>query len=376
MTDNQPRRPVPLGSSVPPANADDQVRPDVRALDGYSTGEQQPGFIKLNTNECAYPPSPRVREALAPISDEALRLYPDPTSRRLREIAAACFSVRPDQIIAGNGSDDCLTIIYRTFLAHGDSVCCPWPSYGLYDTLASIQGSNIFHVGYKRSAANWELPRELAGSGARLTLVANPNNPSSTLTPVAALRRLAESLAGILVIDEAYVDFALGVDPDASILPHLDAHPNVIVLRSFSKSYSLAGARLGLLFAAEPLVAQMNKVKDSYNVNVITQALGSAALQDREYHAQVIGRTLHEKARLETELAALGWTWPAARGNFLLCEVGPGAGAIVRSLRDARILVRYWDTAELRTSVRVTIGSPEQNTALLTALGNLAASPP
>jgi histidinol-phosphate aminotransferase len=374
MTDDKPpqQQRRPATTELPPRrNIIDHVRPDVRSLAGYSTGEQQPGFIKLNTNECAYPPSPNVEEALARISVEALRLYPDPTSRRLRETAAARFAVRPDQIIAGNGSDDCLTIAYRTFLSPGDGVCCPWPSYGLYDTLAGIQGSNISHVGYRRSATEWELPDELAGSGARLTLIANPNNPSSTLTPVAELRRLADRLDGILVIDEAYVDFALGADPLASILPHLDAHPNLVVLRTFSKSYSLAGARLGLMFASELLVAQMNKVKDSYNVNVVTQAMGAEALRDRDYHAKVISRTLEEKARLERELTALGWTWPRAWGNFLLCQVGSRAAAIARGLRDAKILVRYWDTPDLRESVRVTVGNADQNTALLTALGSL-----
>ncbi|MBC8133326.1 MAG: aminotransferase class I/II-fold pyridoxal phosphate-dependent enzyme, partial [Deltaproteobacteria bacterium] len=149
---------MPVPSNVINPRAIDYVRADVRALAGYTTGEQQPGFIKLNTNECAYPPSPRVREALLQIADESLRLYPDPTSSRLREVAAARFGVRPGQIIAGNGSDDCLTIVYRTFLPHGHNVSCPWPSYGLYDTLAGIQGANIFHVNYRRSGTHWDLP--------------------------------------------------------------------------------------------------------------------------------------------------------------------------------------------------------------------------
>ena len=263
-----------------------------------------------------------------------------------------------------------MTIICRTFLGPGQSAACPWPSYGLYDTLAGIQGAPIHHVNYHRVETRWELPEALATTGARLTLVANPNNPSSTLTPVSELRALAERLNGILVVDEAYVDFALGVDPTASMLPHLDAHPNVIVLRTFSKSYSLAGARLGLLFAAESLVAQMNKVKDSYNVNAITQALGTAALQDRKHYAQVMSQTLREKSRLEEELAGFGWRWPAAWGNFLLCDVGDGTRArqIFEGLRGRNILVRYWDTPELRNSIRITVGSPEQNSALLAAL--------
>jgi histidinol-phosphate aminotransferase len=346
------------------------VRPDIRALVSYTTGEQQPGSIKLNTNECAYDPSPQVRAALAAIADESLRLYPDPHSRHLREIAASRFSLQPEQIIAGNGSDDCLTILFRTFLTPGDRVACPWPSYGLYDTLAAIQGVDVVHVNYARSATHWNLPEGLVTTGARLIVVANPNNPSSTLVPVDHLRLLAERLDGILVVDEAYVEFALGAGGGAraSMLPHLDAHPNLVVLRTFSKSYSLAGARLGLLFAAAPLVAEMVKVKDSYNVNAITQALGAAALQDRAHHADVISRTLQERARLEQRLAAFGWTWPEAWGNFLLCEIGARAREIFEGLRARKILVRYWDTPELRTSLRITVGRPEQNDALLAAL--------
>ncbi len=352
----------------PQRSATDYVRADIRALPAYTTGEQQPGFIKLNTNECAYAPSPRVRQTLATVADESLRLYPDPHSDRLREIAATRFAVRPEQIIAGNGSDDCLTILYRTFLGPNDRVACPWPSYGLYDTLAGIQGVTLTHVPYQLAGGKWELPSGLLTSGARVVIVANPNNPSSTLAPVTTLRRLADTLDGILIIDEAYVDFALGADLNASVLPHLDAHPNLIVLRTFSKSYSLAGARLGLLFAAAPLVAQMNKVKDSYNVNVVTQLLGIAALEDRAHHADVIARTLREKSRLEDALTSFGWTWPEARGNFLLCEVGPRAREIFEALRARKILVRYWDTAELRTCLRISVGNAEQNDALLAGL--------
>jgi len=344
------------------------VRAGIRALQGYTPGEQQPGFTKLNTNESALAPSPRVREVLGGIADESLRLYPDPVSKHLREVAAERFGVRAEQILAGNGSDDCLTILYRTFLDPGDRVAFAWPSYGLYDTLAGIQGAAVTRVPYDRQPERWTLPEALATAGARLTLVANPDNPSSTLAPVAALRRLAERVDGILVVDEAYVDFALGVEPDATMLRYLDQHPNLVVLRTFSKSYSLAGARLGLMFASAPLIEQMTKVKDSYNVNVISQALGAAALEDRAHHTELIRHTLVEKARVERALAGHGWKWPPAFGNFVLCHVGPRAAEIRDRLREHKILVRYWDTPELRESVRITIGSPAQNDALIAAL--------
>jgi len=331
---------------------------------GYTPGEQVVDCIKLNTNESAWPPSPRVHAALAGLHDDRLRKYPDPRARGLREIAATTYGVMPEQVLAGNGSDDCLTIIYRSLLGPGDRVACPWPTYGLYDDLAAIQGVPIEHVDWAR---DWALPTVLPRLGAKLVLLANPNNPSGTVVPVDQLRRLADALDGILVVDEAYVDFC----PGGSILPHLDAHPNVIVLRTFSKSYSLAGARLGLLFAAAPLVEAFMKVKDSYNVSALTQAAGIAALEDSEHHRDLIRRTLSERARLERELDSLGWTWPASGANFLLCEVGARAGELYRGLKDRGLLVRWWDRAGLNTKLRITVGTPEQTTLLMQHLREL-----
>lgn len=348
-----------------PAGAVRHLRRDIRAMSGYTPGEQVVDCIKLNTNESAWPPSPRVHEALR-LPDDALRKYPDPRAKRLREIAAATYGVSPDMVLAGNGSDDCLTIIYRAILGPGDRVACPWPTYGLYDDLAAIQGAPIEHVDW---AKDWALPAVLPRLGAKLVLLANPNNPSGTVVPVEQLRRLADALDGILVVDEAYVDFC----PGGSILPHLGQHPNVIVLRTFSKSYSLAGARLGLLFAAPALVAEFMKVKDSYNVNALTQAVGIAALEDRDHHRELVRRTLAERARLERELAALGWTWPASGANFLLCQVGERAGALYRGLKDRGLLVRWWDRPGLNDKLRITVGTPEQTNLLLQHLRGLLA---
>jgi histidinol-phosphate aminotransferase len=355
-------------------DARDLLRPAIRAMEGYVPGEQVPDATKLNTNEGAYPPSPRVMATLAAIADESLRLYPDPVSTRLREVAAARYGVSADQILVGNGSDDCLTILYRAFLDPGQRVACPWPTYGLYDTLASLQGATLSTVPFRQSGRRWELPADnrLARLRARMIILANPNNPSATLVPVDELRRLADATAGeaVVVVDEAYVDFALAAGIDASMLPYLDRHPNVVVLRSFSKSYSLAGARLGLLFAAAPLVSELLKVKDSYNVNAITQALGVAALEDRAYHDQVMRATLDQRARLEAALSDLGVTWPESGANFLLCEYGARAESVYQALRGEGLLVRWWGTAELRTKLRFSVGKPEDNDRLIDLLRN------
>jgi histidinol-phosphate aminotransferase len=345
------------------------VRPAIRKMQGYTPGEQVPDAIKLNTNEGAYPPSPRVMATLAGVADDSLRLYPDPTSRRLREAAAARYGVQPEQVIAGNGSDDCLTILYRTFLDVGERVACPWPTYGLYQQLAEIQGAKLVTVPFKISAKRWELPVDLGKHRAKMLILANPNNPSATIVPVDELRKLADaSPKALVVVDEAYVDFALADGIDASMLPYLNEHPNVVVLRTFSKSYSLAGARLGLLFAAPDLVAEMNKVKDSYNVNALTQALGTAALEDRKTHEEAMRSTLDERARLERELEALGLAWPESRANFVLVELGDRAEALYGKLKDAGVLVRWFKAPELRTKLRITVGRPDQNNRLLAAL--------
>jgi histidinol-phosphate aminotransferase len=351
------------------AGAVSLVRPAIRAMKGYTPGEQHAEAIKLNTNEGAFPPSPSVMATLGALNEDALRLYPDPTSARLREAAARRFSVTPEQVLAGNGSDDCLTILYRTFLDVGERVACPWPTYGLYQQLAEIQGAKLITVPFRQTSHRWELPHELGKQRAKMLILANPNNPSATLVPVDELRKLADaSPKSVVVIDEAYVDFALADGLDASMLPYLGQHPNLVVLRTFSKSYSLAGARLGLLFASPPLIDEMNKVKDSYNVNAVTQALGTAALEDRKAHEDAMRGTVDERAHLERELAALGLTWPESRANFVLVEFGERAEAVYRALKAAGVLVRWWSHAELRTKLRITVGRPDQNNRLLAAL--------
>jgi histidinol-phosphate aminotransferase len=376
-------RPVPV-RRVQPVNTPDStpsssaaalrhVRPDLLRLAPYTPGEQVGDCIKLNTNECPWGPSPAVMEALAAVSADRLRLYPDPVARALRETAAAVFGVDPAEVLAGNGSDDCLTMVYRTFTAPGDLIACPSPTYGLYETLAGMQGAVLAQLDYRVEGRDWLLPDSLCRRGAKLVIVANPNNPSGTLAPIDGLRRLADELDGVLVVDEAYIDFAETGGGKASMLPYLGQHPNLIVLRTFSKSYSLAGARLGLLFAHAPVVDQLMKVKDSYNVNVITQALGKAALDDRAYHLDLVQRTVAERRRLEAAFADFGWAWPVSAANFLLCDVGPHAERLYRGLKERGILVRWWNRPALSSKLRITVGRPDDNDRLLAALRELGA---
>jgi histidinol-phosphate aminotransferase len=358
--------------SIPPQSPVRLIREDIRGMRPYTPGEQILGCTKLNTNECAWPPSPRVREVLRAVADDRLRLYPDPLAGAVREAAARRFGGRPEQILVGNGSDDCLTILYRACCAAGGTVAAPWPTYGLYDTLAGIQGLTIEHHAMAlEGEAAWSLPESLFGSRARLVLIANPNNPSSTLIPPDQLSALADSLPdGLLVVDEAYVDFAR-CDGGASMLPRLERHPNLVVLRTFSKSLSLAGARLGLLWAHPELVLQFQKVKDSYNVNALSQAVAVAALDDADHHQALLAQTIAARADLEARLAPFGWRWPPAQGNFLLCTVGAAAPRILDGLRQRGLLVRRWDTPELHDKLRITVGQPAQHEALVAAVQDI-----
>lgn len=350
------------------------VREDVQKMKAYAPGEQLKGCIKLNTNECAWGPAPAVLKAVCSVTEDQLRLYPSPLCDKVRQAASEVFGVQPAQVLVGNGSDDCLTIIMRTFSQPGDSVACAWPTYSLYDTLASIQGVGIQHVdwsaqpdpalGEADGVPGWHLPiTGLLQTGARVVFIANPNNPSATRVPLPALEYLATHLKGILVVDEAYIDYALDGDGmAASFLGKLDAYPNVIILRTFSKSYSMAGARLGLMFAHVELINHMNKVKDSYNVNVLTQLAGEAALLDRDYFRWLVGETIKQRKALEAACKGFGWTWPASDANFLLVEVGSAAkaGALYERCRDGGVLVRYWGSRpELATKLRVTVGTKE-----------------
>lgn len=361
---------APTSSMQPlPVPIHDLVRPSIRAMKPYVHGEQIPGAIKLNTNECGWPPSAAIRDLLAHWDEERFRKYPDPVSLELRRQAAAVFRHPVEGILAGNGSDDCLTIIYRTFLDPGARIAMPWPTYSLYDNLAVMQGAEFIHLPWDSGPSpaagppGWCLPAALADTGARIVFISNPNNPSSTYVPVEHLRRFIANCPGIVIVDEAYADFVTG--QPSSLIPHLAELPNAIVIRTFSKSYSLAGARLGLLFAHPELVGQLMKVKDTYNLNALSQAIGTAALADQAYHHELVHRTLLQRDRLEAALGAWGWTWPSPQANFLLCRVGPQAPDLLRRLKERKMLVRWWGWPELKDCLRITAGRDDEVDQLL-----------
>jgi histidinol-phosphate aminotransferase len=339
------------------------IRPNVRAMAGYVPGEQPRDsvYVKLNTNENPYPPSPRVLEALrAALTGDRLRKYPDPMGTAFRQAAGRVLGVDPDAILIGNGSDDVLTILTRAFVPEGGLVVSATPSYLLYRTLAELQGARFRTVPF---AADWGVPSPWPARGADLTFICNPNSPSGSALPPAAVERLAEEVGGPMVLDEAYVDFA-----DADGL-HLARRDNVIVTRSFSKSYALAGIRFGFAVARPGLARELVKVKDSYNCDVLSLAAATAAIEDQEYLRQTRARIVATRARLADALKGLGFAVTPSQANFVWCRRSDRpVKPIYEELKRRLILVRYMVYEGYGDGLRISVGTDEEIDRLLDEL--------
>jgi len=335
-------------------------------MSGYVPGEQpsDDGFIKLNTNENPYPPSPKVYAALRKTIGAALRLYPQPTSDSLCAAASAVYGIKKENIMAGNGSDELLSIILRCFVESGDRIAYPVPTYSLYDTLVEIQAGVAVRVPFPD---DFTLPESLSRQGAPLTILCNPNAPSGTLVPLPEIAKLAATVAGVLVVDEAYVDFAAG--EGTSAIPLIQPYPNLIVLRTLSKSYSLAGMRIGLAFASAEMVAGMHKVRDSYNLDRLSIAAGAAALKDLAWMKRNAARIQRSRQRLASGLKRLGYQVYSSHANFVLARRrDKNLKPVYEELKRRKILVRYFDAPELRDCLRITVGTPKELRALLREL--------
>jgi len=336
------------------------LRPNIRAMSAYTPGEQprDGAYVKLNTNENPYPPSPRVLEALRQaLTGDRLRRYPDPLGTSFRQTAGRILGLDPDGILIGNGSDDILTMVTRAFVPEGGRVATLVPSYLLYRTLASIQGAELEEVPY---APDWRLPDAWPVRRAHLTYVCSPNNPSGTTVPAMDLDRLAEDLDGPLLLDEAYVDFA-----DSHALS-LAGRRNVVVMRSLSKSYSLAGMRFGYGVADPALVREVVKVKDSYNCDVLSLAAASAALEDQEYLKATRARILATRARLERGIAELGFRVTPSQANFVWCRhPGRPVKPVYEELKRRQVLVRYMNYEGYGDGLRISVGTDEEIDRLL-----------
>jgi len=338
-------------------------RENIEKAKGYEPGFQpkQADVLKLNTNENPYPPSPAVMKILAQISAEQLRRYPDPVGQEFRQAAAKVNGVSADCIMCCNGGDDLLGIAFRAFCDETRPVAYPAPTYSLYPVLAKLQNCKVIEIPFDNE---FNLPAKLASTGAALTIVSNPNAPTGTFVSLEELASLADELSAVLLIDEAYVDFA---EKNCTMLvKDLD---NVIILRSMSKGYSLAGIRFGYAIAQPELISGLMKVKDSYNVDAVATAVATAAIKDQEYFKENVEKVKMERERLAAELRALKFEVPDSAANFVLAiNKNCKANEIYDKLVKRNIYIRYFDLPGLEDKIRISVGTSEQNDTLLLAL--------
>jgi histidinol-phosphate aminotransferase len=341
------------------------VRPNIAEMEGYVPGEQPQGekFIKLNTNENPYPCSPKVKAAIGRVVTQGLQKYPDPLATAFRIRAGELLGVDPDWILCGNGSDDILTIVTRAFVGSSDMVRFASPSYLLYRTLAEIQGAACDIVQYND---DWSLPDEFAkpNDWLRLAYLANPNSPSGTMIAPKKIAEIADALPCPLLVDEAYVDFA-----DTNCLALVAENEKILVARTLSKSYALAGLRFGYLVAQPQVVRQLRKVKDSYNCDVLSIAGATAAIDDQQWLEETRAKIIATRKRLITRLGELGFATVDSQANFVWCphEALP-VEPIYQSLKASGVLVRYMKYADWGDGLRISVGTDEQVDACLALL--------
>ncbi len=363
------------------------IRPLVRDLHPYVPGEQPriKGLIKLNTNENPYPPSPKVLRAIRRSTDARLRLYPNPTAQLLREKLAKLHRCKPENIIIGNGSDELLAMAVRCFVEPVNSrlprgrksriaktepqslVQYFEPSYSLYPVLADIHGAQSNPISLR---SDFDLPSvsDLRSEGAwnfraALTFITTPNAPSGRGYTTQQLDALCHAQEGVVVLDEAYVDFA---KENATTLAL--AHPHVLVARTFSKAYSLCFQRIGYFVGHQDLIAALDKIRDSYNVNGLGQIAALTTLDDLPYYRISFNKIIATREKLSSDLRGLGFEVLPSQTNFILVRPPRFAAEFwLQKLRERRVLVRWFKYPDIREYLRITIGTPAETSALVTA---------
>jgi histidinol-phosphate aminotransferase len=344
------------------------ARPEIERMQGYVPGEQPRGgkFIKLNTNENPYPCSPAVQRAIGTTIKMGLQKYPDPMADAFRSRAGEILGVPPDWIMCGNGSDDILTIVTRVFVGQGDWLRLPYPSYILYKTLAGLQGANAEEVHFQ---ADWSLADDFSAARERLRLafLPNPNSPSGTMIAPERVLKLAQSLPCPLLVDEAYVDFA-----DRNCLHLVRESDKILVSRTLSKSYALAGLRFGFVVAQPQIINELVKMKDSYNCDALSISGATAAIDDQAWLADNRAKILATRGRLSGRLRELGFQVVDSQANFVWAtHPNRRHRELYEQLKAAQVLVRYMNYAGWGDGIRISVGSDEQIDALLTLLSGL-----
>ena len=350
-----------------------RIASSVRALAPYIPGEQPKSrsVVKLNTNENPYLPSPKCAEVLGGFDLDRLRRYPDPVFTALRARIARIWKTSQENVFVGNGSDEILTLAAKAFVENEEAIGSLYPSYSLYKTLADIRDVP-FVPSPLADDFSWNgriSPRHSGGARVSLFLLTNPNAPTGTFTPVETIARAARLFKGVLVVDEAYADFSAANCVPLATAPH---NRNVIVMRTLSKSFSLAGLRLGYCIGPKDLIEALYKVKDSYNVDAIAQAVALAALNDLPWMRANVAKVKRTRNRVAKELLRRGWDVPRSESNFLFARPAhQPAAKLFEALRNRSIFVRYFKGPRTGDRLRITIGTDAEMDALLSALAEL-----
>jgi len=338
-------------------------KPALAAFEPYVPGIQPrdgEAWVKLNTNESPYPPAPGLAAAIAEQVDR-LRLYPDPEQVDLREAISQVLDVGPDHVIAGNGADEVLAMCVRAFVPRGGRAAFLEPGYTLVPKLLAINEVDAEEHAYGDLT---RLPRSFIQSDAPLKFLVNPNSPTGTMVSLEVVADTCAASPGVVVLDEAYVDFATTSGRDL-----LDGHPNLLLVRSLSKSYGLAGLRVGFAVGSPDLIADLRTVKDMCNIGRLQSAAAIAALADRAYWERGVAEVVANRERLTKELTARGWTVLPSAANFVFAIPPGDAGEVYRTLLDRHVLVRWWgERPAVSDGLRVSIGRWEDCLAMLRAI--------
>jgi len=341
------------------------LRQSLEGFKPYVPGEQPPdgeGWVKLNTNESPLPPSPRVIEAIKAATDESLRLYPSPSAAPARQAIAKHFGLDPAQVTLGNGADELIEMCLRAFAGAGDRVAFSTPTYPLLDPLCRLHDA-VPSPNPSGEMFTWST--DLLDDPAPLKFLVNPNSPTGTWHGGPSVERVVVRSKGIVVLDEAYVDFAF-----ESQVGLLARHDNLLILRTMSKSYALAGMRIGFALGSPELIAALDAVKDSYNLDRLAIVAAKAAIEDEEHHRKIVDHVVAERRWLELQLHELGFEHSPSEANFVFVKpaLGNVAGSVVDALREQKILVRYYDRDPIAGWFRITVGTRYEHERLLAAL--------
>lgn len=340
---------------------------NVRRVVPYVAGEQpkKQNMIKLNTNECPYPPAPGVKKLAAGLDCDQLRLYPDSDNTPLVNALAEYYHVDPKQVFVGVGSDDVLAMAFLTFFNSGKPILFPDVTYSFYDVWAEL-----YRIPYQCCALdeNWRIRPEDYSRPNGGIIFPNPNAPTGVLESLETVERIIEANRDVVVIvDEAYIDF--GGD---SALPLLKKYDNLLIVQTFSKSRAMAGVRIGFCIGSEKLIGYLNDVKfsfNSYTMNYPAQVLGVEAVRDDEYFKTTTAKIVTTRERVKKELGELGFSFPDSKANFVFAtHRSVPAQQIFRALREADIYVRHWDKPRISNHLRITIGTDEEMDRLIAFL--------